>query len=351
MAAGRAVERRQVRVAGAGDELPAPVAERAAARAAVGVRHRSLDRLQAALGLHADAGYRVQQRPRVRMLGLVEDGRHLALLHHGAQVHHDHLVRQLGDDPHVVGDEDHRHAVGVVQPAQQIQHLGLNGDVDRRGRLVGHQQARAAGQRHGDQHALPHAARQLEDVGIDQGARRGDADLGQQVRATVAAGLPGEIGVVQAERLDDLAADRVHGAQRAHRFLEDHGDLPAADRSELLALRVETRQVHDAGGGGFRAGRPGRDGRAVEADAAGDDPAGRRDDAQDGARRHRLAAAALSDDADDALFGHPERQTVHGADHPQIGEEPRAQPGDVQKRLSGRAVGAGSRFAHAAGRR
>ena len=171
---------------------------------------------------------------------------------------------------------------------------------------------------------------------------RRDADLGKKIHAAVAARLLGKIRVVQAERLDDLAADRVHGAERAHRLLEDHRDLPAAERSELLALRVELRQVHDPG-----VVRGGRGGGAVEADAAADDASGRRDDAQDGARRDRLAAAALADDADDALLRHLERQPVDGADDAQIGEEPGAQSGDVQERLPRRVGGACLRVTHA----
>ena len=37
-------------------------------------------------------------------------------------------------------DEQHRHAVLVLQRAQQLEDLRLHGDVERRGRLVGDQQ-------------------------------------------------------------------------------------------------------------------------------------------------------------------------------------------------------------------
>ena len=49
----------------------------------------------------------------------------------------------------------------VAQLGQQRHDLRLHGDVERGGRLVGDQQARIAGERHGDHHALAHAARQL----------------------------------------------------------------------------------------------------------------------------------------------------------------------------------------------
>ena len=45
--------------------------------------------------------------------------------------------------------------------SEQVEDLRLDGDVESRGRLVGHEQARSAGERDGDHHALAHAAREL----------------------------------------------------------------------------------------------------------------------------------------------------------------------------------------------
>ena len=43
--------------------------------------------------------------------------------------------------------------------------------------------------------------------------------------------------LVEHDRLDDLVADRVHGAERGHRLLEDERDLRPADRPHLGAVR------------------------------------------------------------------------------------------------------------------
>src|SRR5437899_2924676 len=85
--------------------------------------------------------------------------------------------------------------------------------------------------------------------------------LGPGQARTARAPLP----LVEPERLDDLLADRVDRAERRHRLLRDQGDLGAADRAELGALRREPRQI---------------DGRRVllEQDLAADDAAGRLDD-------------------------------------------------------------------------
>ena len=55
---------------------------------------------------------------------------------------------------------EHSHASVVAQAAQQVKDLRLDGHVQGRGGLVGDQQLRVAGQRHGDHDALAHAARQ-----------------------------------------------------------------------------------------------------------------------------------------------------------------------------------------------
>ena len=91
-----------------------------------------------------------------------------------AGIHHQHLVGDLGDDAEIVGDDQDRHAEPLLQVAQQVEDLGLDGDVERRRRLVGDQQRRLAGQRHGDHHALAHAARHVVRIVVDALRGRGD---------------------------------------------------------------------------------------------------------------------------------------------------------------------------------
>ena len=69
------------------------------------------------------------------------------------------------------------------QILDELQHLRLNGDIQRRGRLVGDQQFGVAGQRHGNHDALAHAAGELVRVFVDALVRGGDADLGQHFDA------------------------------------------------------------------------------------------------------------------------------------------------------------------------
>ncbi len=69
----------------------------------------------------------------------------------------EHDADPVGDPPHhaeVVGDEQHRHAEAAPQVGEQVEDLGLDGDVEGRGRLVGDEQVGLAGERHRDHHPL-----------------------------------------------------------------------------------------------------------------------------------------------------------------------------------------------------
>ena len=81
-----------------------------------------------------------------------------------------------------------------LQLVEQLQDLGLDGHVERGGRLVGDQELRIARQRHGDHDALPHAARELVRVLLDPALGVGDVDelehLDRLVHGVAAARAP-----------------------------------------------------------------------------------------------------------------------------------------------------------------
>ena len=110
-----------------------------------------------------------------------EDRARGAGLHDPAVAHHRDPVAQVGDDAEVVGDDQHAHVELRLQVTEQVEHLGLDRDVEGGGRLVGDEQVGVAGDRAGDQHALGHAARDLVRVGREGALRVGDAHAGEQV--------------------------------------------------------------------------------------------------------------------------------------------------------------------------
>jgi hypothetical protein len=92
------------------------------------------------------------------MLGIVVDVIPVPVLDDPSRVHHGDAVRVLGDDAEIVSHEGHRGVELALEAVDQIQHLRLHRDVERRGRLVGDEQRGAQGERHRDHGPLPHAA-------------------------------------------------------------------------------------------------------------------------------------------------------------------------------------------------
>ena len=78
-----------------------------------------------------------------------------------AGVHDVDPLDRLGDHAHVVGDQHQGHAALALQVDQEIEDLRLDGHIERRGRFVGDQEPRVAGDRHGNNDPLVHAARHL----------------------------------------------------------------------------------------------------------------------------------------------------------------------------------------------
>ena len=151
--------------------------------------------------------------------------------------------------------------------AHEVQDLGLGRHVERGRRLVGDQDPRLAGERHGDHDALAEPAGQLERVGVDPLLRARDADHAQQLDGprSRAALLPRACCASRIASMH-LVADGVEGRERAHRLLEDHGDLAAADRrgsrrrpaASLTRSTVSSRPSGSAAGAGSRRPRCGR---------------------------------------------------------------------------------------------
>ncbi|CUK21701.1 Uncharacterised protein [Achromobacter sp. 2789STDY5608615] len=213
---------------------------RARARRVLDLEQRERGRLVGAVH-GAQARHGRQQGAGVGMLRPREDFVGTALLDLVAAVHDQHPVGHFGHHAHVVGDEDHAHVHFFLQLTDQLQDLGLDGDVQRRGGLVGDQQLRLAGQRHGDHDALAHAAGQLVRIAVEDGAGLGDAhpfEHAQRLGARRGRVQP----LVQLQRFGDLVAGREARVERGHRLLEDHGHVGAAHALQRAVGRVDQVQ-------------------------------------------------------------------------------------------------------------
>ena len=252
------------------------------------------------------------------MARLKEEIEHLRLLDLPPGIHDDDARRHLRDDAEIMGDEDDGGAASRLHRAHQIEDLRLNGDVERGGRFVGDQELGIAGERHGDHHALAHAARELVWILPRAAFGFGNVDEAQHLDGARRRGGTVE-ALMKHQRFADLARDTEHRIERGHRLLEDHGDLVAADAPHLGLARLEKIA-------------PG------EADGAADDAAGRRrHEPQDRERSDALAATALAHHRQGLASADVVGDAVHRAHDAVTGEEMRAQVRDGEERL-GRAA-------------
>ena len=119
---------------------------------------------------------------------------------------HDDPVRDLRHHRQVVGDVDGRHPAAANDTLEGPQHLDLGGHVDGGGRLVEHEQARLARQRHRGHEPLKLSPAHLVGILAPDTLRIGELQApvevdGPRVRL-LAAHEP-----VDAGRLGDLVAD------------------------------------------------------------------------------------------------------------------------------------------------
>ena len=121
-------------------------------------------------------------------------------------VHHDDFITHICDDAEVMGYHNDRHPELLLQILHQLQNLCLNGNVQRRRRLIRDQNIRLTRKRHRDHHALPHTARKLIRILLDPLFRLVNADKRQHLdRARLR--LFSFAARVQLDRLSELRPD------------------------------------------------------------------------------------------------------------------------------------------------
>ena len=180
---------------------------------------------------------RRQQRFGVRMHGRVKNLLNRTGFHRAALVHHQHPIGDIGDHAHIVGDKNHPHLHLLLQHFDELQDLRLNRHVQRRRRLVGNQHRRTAGERHGNHHALAHAAGKLMRVATQNGLRLRNAHQLQHPSGLAERFIAAQ-PLMQADGLGDLFPDRENRVQGGHRLLEDHRNIRPAH-----ALHLRTAQL------------------------------------------------------------------------------------------------------------
>ena len=188
-----------------------------------------------------------------------------------ARVHHRDAIAGLEDQAEIVRDVDHRGAEARADVLDQLDDAGLDRDVERGGRLVQQQQRRVRQQRHGDDHALLLAARDLVRIALHDPPGIGQAHGAEHLEGA-RIGVPLRAALVEQRHLHQLPRDLHRRIERGHRLLIDHRDLRAAHLAQLLLAH----RGHVA---------------ALEPDLAGHDAAVLAQVLHDRERHGRLAAA------------------------------------------------------------
>ena len=194
-----------------------------------------------------------------------------------AAMHHRDPVAEIADHAKVVADQHEAEPQPPLQLQQQVENLPAQRDVERRGRLVRHDQPRVERKRARDDDALPLAAAECVRVAL---AGIGGQPTSSRSRATCRGSASPLCSPCMRIGSADHLLDRHARIERGKRVLKDH--------PHLAMHRSERRR------GPAPPDRPRRPSRMVIADRAG---AGRQH-ADDAVAQRGLARSALAHDAE-----------------------------------------------------
>ena len=145
-----------------------------------------------ALGHRVGLGDRRQERLRVRVRCVVVQLVGRPDLDQLAEVHHRHHVAHVAHDRQVVGDEQVAEAELLLQVLEQVDHAGLDADVERGDGLVEHDERRVERERPGDADPLALTAGELVREAL--GVVRRQADQLEQLTRPASRGRPAPSG-------------------------------------------------------------------------------------------------------------------------------------------------------------
>src|SRR5229473_1639630 len=247
-------------------------------------------------------GDRVQQPQGIGVAGVPIDISGRPPLNDFAGIHNVDPIGVAGHYTQIVRNDKKGDSVLPAEILHQIQYLGLNSHVQRGGRLVGYDQLGVAAQRYGYHHPLEHASAELMWKLLEPALRVRYPHL-LKTTHSLPAGLRLAHGKVEFKRLGKLALDGENRVEGGHGFLIDHGNLLAADASDLRVGQLEqVSTIEDD----FPAHRFAR--------RVGNE-------AHDGQSAHTLAAAALSHEAQGFSLFESIGDSIDRLHHAFLGEE------------------------------
>src|SRR5829696_649219 len=242
---------------------------------------------------------RGEQRLRIGVERAREQAALVGQLDDPAEVHHRDAVAHVPHHGEIVADEQVSEAVLVLQIDEEVEHLRLHRDIERRDGLVGDDDVGIDRERLGDAEALTLPARELMRVFAHR--LRAQADASEQLRDTLVL-LPTAREPEVLQRFADDRAGREAWVERGIGILEHELDLAPVPPHRP---RIEVRHVG-----------------AAEQDAA----AGRLEQLHHHLAEGGFAAAGFADNAERLAAPDVEADAVDGAnDMPLPPEEPAAE--------------------------
>ena len=173
--------------------------------------------------------YRGEQSHGIRVAGAIIKSISIRQFHKVPQVHDPDMGADVFDHGQVVGDNQIGQAQLCPKIHQEIQDLGLNGNIQGRNRLIEHNHLRVQSQSPGDGDTLPLTA--TEFMGILPRLSRGETDQGSEFSDAVL-NLLFCAHVVNPQGLTDDLPDFLPGIQRPKRVLKN--SLDTAPEMEQL---------------------------------------------------------------------------------------------------------------------
>ena len=163
---------------------------------------------------------------------MVEHLVRVAFFHQVTQIHHAHAVGNVPNDAHVVRHKQVRQPALALQLLQQVDNLRLNRHIQRRHRLVAHDNLRIKNQRARQADALPLTTGELVRITIEM--LRPQADLRHDVQRPRHP-LVLVADMVNRQHFHQHVANALPRVQRRVRVLEHNLHIPAERQHFLLA--------------------------------------------------------------------------------------------------------------------
>ena len=138
-----------------------------------------------------------------------------------------------------------------LQIANKGEYLGLYGNIQRRGRLIGDQHRRFAGHRHGNHHPLAHPAGYLVRILLYSAFRVGNLYIPKQLLNIVTRAAGGGRRFMGSENFAELTADGHQRIQGSHGLLKNHPHAGTAQPAHIplgKGEHIAIVQMHRAAG-------------------------------------------------------------------------------------------------------